>query len=130
MRKEEVNFDYLKDKNPFKVPEGYMEGLTDQIMNVLPEKQEDEVDPVFFMDRIRPWLYMVAVFVGLGLFFKAILGIDSSESKSAGRELLVLTENQNEFSVDLEQNENEEYLDYLEAQYVNYLMDEELHAFR
>ena len=130
MRKEEVNFDHLKDKNPFKVPEGYMEGLTDQIMNVLPEKQEDEVDPVFFMDRIRPWLYMVAVFVGLGLFFKAILGIDSSESKSAGRELLVLTENQNEFSVDLEQNENEEYLDYLEAQYVNYLMDEELHAFR
>lgn len=130
MKKEEINLDHLKGKNPFKVPEGYIEGLTDQIMKSLPEKQAEEVRPIFFMDRIRPWLYMAAVFAGLGLFFKAILGIDSSDKNALSHEFLVRTEVQNEVSVDLEQNEDDEYLEYLESQYVDYLMDEELNALR
>ena len=39
MKKEENNLDRLKGTNPFTVPEGYMEGLTERIMSQLPEKQ-------------------------------------------------------------------------------------------
>ena len=41
MKKEENNLDRLKGTNPFTVPEGYMEGLTERIMSQLPEKQEE-----------------------------------------------------------------------------------------
>ena len=125
MKREEVNLDQLKGKNPFKVPVGYMEGLTDQIMQRIPEKEEEQIRPVFFMDRVRPWLYMAAVFIGLGLFFKAIVGIDSTQTGKADSVLLVQNHLQNDISLNTEQNEEEDYLDYLEAQYVDILMDEE-----
>ena len=43
MKKEENNLDRLKGTNPFTVPEGYMEGLTERIMSQLPEKQEERL---------------------------------------------------------------------------------------
>ncbi len=66
MKKEENNLDRLKGTNPFTVPEGYMEGLTERIMSQLPEKQEERAKRISLMDRVRPWLYMAAVFAGLG----------------------------------------------------------------
>ena len=73
MKTEQNNLDRLKGKNPFTVPEGYMEGLTANIMSQLPEREpEEEVKKVSLMDRVRPWLYMAAVFAGLGLFFKVL----------------------------------------------------------
>lgn len=75
MKTEQNNLDRLKGKNPFTVPEGYMEGLTANIMSQLPEREpEEEVKKVSLMDRVRPWLYMAAVFAGLGLFFKVLVG--------------------------------------------------------
>lgn len=68
MKKEENNLDRLKGTNPFTVPEGYMEGLTERIMSQLPEKPEERAKRISLMDRVRPWLYMAAVFAGLGLF--------------------------------------------------------------
>ena len=63
MKTEQNNLDRLKGKNPFTVPEGYMEGLTANIMSQLPEREpEEEVKKVSLMDRVRPWLYMAAVF--------------------------------------------------------------------
>ena len=62
------NLDQLKEKNPFKVPEGYFEHLSVQIMDQLPEKEPVVVaKQISLMDRVRPWLYMAAVFAGLGL---------------------------------------------------------------
>ena len=116
MKKEENNLDRLKGTNPFTVPEGYMEGLTERIMSQLPEKP----------DRVRPWLYMAAVFAGLGLFFKAIVGINGSDGSTASDSLLVRTEVPTTALDAIEAEEDEEYLEYLEVQYANYLLDEEL----
>ena len=55
MKKEENNLDRLKGTNPFTVPEGYMEGLTERIMSQLPEKQEERAKRISLMDRVRPW---------------------------------------------------------------------------
>ena len=46
MKTEQNNLDRLKGKNPFTVPEGYMEGLTANIMSQLPggEGETDFLD--------------------------------------------------------------------------------------
>ena len=54
MKKEENNLDRLKGTNPFTVPEGYMEGLTERIMSQLPEKQEERV-PMVVLRLILYW---------------------------------------------------------------------------
>ena len=63
MKKEENNLDRLKGTNPFTVPEGYMEGLTERIMSQLPEKPEERAKRISLMDRVRPWLRYSLVLV-------------------------------------------------------------------
>ena len=124
MEKEQNNLDRFKGKNPFTVPEGYMEDLTADIMSRLPEKPQAEVKKISMMDRMRPWLYMAAVFAGLGLFFKAIVGIDGDQSKTDT--LLVQSNDASAAISAIQDAENEVYLEYLEAQYTDYLLAEEL----
>ena len=124
MEKEQNNLDRFKGKNPFTVPDGYMEDLTANIMSQLPEKAQVEVKKISMMDRMRPWLYMAAVFAGLGLFFKAIVGIDGEQSKTDT--LLVQSNDASATISAIQEAENEEYLEYLEAQYTDYLLAEEL----
>lgn len=124
MEKEQNNLDRFKGKNPFTVPDGYMEDLTANIMSRLPEKPQVEVKKISMMDRMRPWLYMAAVFAGLGLFFKAIVGIDGGQSKTDT--LLVRSNDASATISAIQDAENEEYLEYLEAQYTDYLLAEEL----
>ena len=124
MEKEQNNLDRFKGKNPFTVPDGYMEDLTANIMSRLPEKPQVEVKKISMVDRIRPWLYMAAVFAGLGLFFKAIIGIDGDQSKTDA--LLVQSNDTSVAIATLQDAENEEYLEYLEAQYTDCLLTEEL----
>ena len=102
-----------------------MEGLTERIMSQLPEKPE-EAKRISLMERVRRWLYMAAVFAGLGLFFKAIVGINGSDGSTASDSLLVRTEVPTTALDAIEAEEDEEYLEYLEVQYANYLLDEEL----
>ncbi|RGP18034.1 hypothetical protein [Parabacteroides gordonii] len=124
MEKEQNNLDRFKGKNPFTVPDGYMEDLTANIMSQLPEKPQVEAKNISMMDRMRPWLYMAAVFAGLGLFFKAIVGIDGEQSKTDT--LLVQSNDASATISAIQEAENEEYLEYLEAQYTDYLLAEEL----
>lgn len=128
MKTEENNLDHLKGKNPFKVPEGYMEGLTNQIMSQLPDKPEEAEKRITRMERIRPWLYMAAVFAGMGLFFKAIVGPIPSSENNLSDSLLVHTEVPAASVVALNSmtDDDEEYLEYIEAQYMDYMLAEEL----
>ena len=73
MKIQQFNIEDEKKKNSFRVPEGYMEGLTDRIMARLPEcPQQKETKAVSMADKIRPWLYLAASFIGLLLIFKGI----------------------------------------------------------
>lgn len=125
MKTEQNSLDRLRGKNPFTVPEGYMEGLTANIMSHLPEKElEKEAKKVSLMDRVRPWLYLAAVFAGLGLFFKALVGPEERVAKSSS--LLVKTEVSPASISALQAAEEDEYLEYLEEQYVGYILAEEI----
>ena len=129
INKKENTLDRLKGKQPFRVPDGYMEGLTNRIMESLPEPPVMEAESVSLVERIRPWLYLAAVFAGMGLFFKAIIGVDSAREDTLSDTLLVRSEVP---SASLEAIESEaaqeeaDYLEYIEERYANYLLRESL----
>ena len=124
MEKEQNNLDRFKGKNPFTVPEGYMEDLTANIMSQLPEKPQVEVKKISMMDRMRPWIYMAAIFAGMGLFFKAIVG---SEQQSPRKDSLLVNNNIPVNTIVTPQPvEDEEYLEYLEDRYAGYILTGDL----
>ena len=122
--------DVLKGKQPFRVPEGYMAGLTNQIMDRLPKlPKEEEPQSVSLMDRIRPWLYLAAVFIGMGLFFRIIVDADKSVNQASVDSLLVQSEVSEAAieAIDADMSaEDADYLEYIEDQYNDYLFQESL----
>ncbi|WP_298651694.1 hypothetical protein [uncultured Proteiniphilum sp.] len=65
----ETKFNNLKEidktKNPFKVPENYFAQFNEEIMDRLPEREIIVPGPVSLWDRVKPWAYLAAMFVGL-----------------------------------------------------------------
>lgn len=72
-------------RNPFTVPEGYFEQLTQQVMDKIPQAATTEMKParkpakVAVMKRLRPWLYAAAC-ICIGVFIAAIAFNNRSET--------------------------------------------------
>ena len=131
MDKKTYNLDNLRGKQPFSVPKGYMDGLTDRIMNQIPEKRPQAEEPlvISWADRVRPWLYLAAVFAGLGIFFKTIVGI-MPQTENKEDSLLVQSERPlvSPDEIEAEQEEDLEYLEYIEMKYSADLLANELNG--
>ena len=131
MDKKTYNLDNLRGKQPFSVPKGYMDGLTDRIMNQIPEKRPQAEEPlvISWADRVRPWLYLAAVFAGLGIFFKTIVGV-MPQTENAEDSLLVQSERPlvSPDEIQDEQEEDLEYLEYIEMKYSADLIANELNG--
>lgn len=58
--------------NAFKAPEGYFENLTSEVMNKLPKKEKPvfEVEKSTIWTRMKPWVYMAAMFIGAFLIIR------------------------------------------------------------
>ena len=123
------NNDKLRKENPFTVPEGYFDNLTEQILSKIPEKSDEVKLPkvgtqVSWMERIRPWLYMAAVFAGLGFFFKGIMKVTSE------KESVITAETQDSTSDPLSNDsESEAYFTYFENKYYEDLLAERLNGY-
>lgn len=65
--------DKVRRENSFRIPDGYFENLTSEVMSRLPEKNERPVNvkkqPTRW-EKIKPWLYMTAMFVGAALIVR------------------------------------------------------------
>lgn len=121
MTKKVNPLDQISKTNPFKVPEGYFEGLTSQVMSNLPDKVE-ETKVVSLWDRVKPWAYMAAMFIGIALMVEVFVGKSNSQSSN---NILNLSS-----SADIEEfyNYYEEQLignEYRESMYSNDLFNEE-----
>ena len=131
MDKKTYNLDNLRGKQPFSVPKGYMDGLTDRIMNQIPEKRPQAEEPlvISWADRVRPWLYLAAVFAGLGIFFKTIVGV-MPQTENKEDSLLVQSERPlvSPDEIEAEQEEDLEYLEYIEMKYSADLIANELNG--
>lgn len=129
MKIEDNNLKNKLKENPFSTPEGYLEELTDRIMKQIPEETHiPEAQQVSLLDRLRPFLYMAAMFAGLGLFFKTIARFDSSNTDGRDTTLLLVKSNipvdSKTIVIDTSYDEDEEFLHYLENQYTDALIQE------
>lgn len=82
MKEEDNIFRKVGTSNSFKVPEGYFENLTSEVMNKLPQREEsagEKQREVTLWDRVKPWAYMAAMFAGAAL----IIRVASADHKSA-----------------------------------------------
>lgn len=65
-------------ENPFRVPEGYFEDFARNIMTQLPTENytaDDDDAPVITMwQRVKPLLYMAAMFIGMIMCVRVVLG--------------------------------------------------------
>ncbi|MDR0845269.1 MAG: hypothetical protein LBN71_08610 [Tannerella sp.] len=119
METKQNRLDDLKGHNPFKVPEGYFENLNNQIMSQLPELPHQAPKTVSLYSRVRPWLYMAAVFAGLLITFKLITYLQPSEKDtSQGTPLYVHATISGE-TVLTASEEEQDYFEYLETTYIN-----------
>ena len=80
MKEEDILLKKLGKEDSFKVPDGYFENLTSEVMNKLPEKEKVvfKEEPVSTWTRLKTLLYMAAMFVGAAL----IIRVASSDRKS------------------------------------------------
>ena len=90
MKEEDNLLKKLGKENSFKVPDGYFENLTSEVMNKLPEKEKVafKEEPVSTWTRLKPLLYMAAMFVGAAL----IIRVASTEHKSVTVDEVAVTE--------------------------------------
>ena len=61
--------------NPFRVPEHYFEDFTQELMSKLPEKEPmpEWSEPILWQ-RVKPWVYMTAMFCGIMLSVRVFVG--------------------------------------------------------
>ena len=90
MKEEDILLKKLGKENSFKVPEGYFENLTSEVMNKLPEKEKVTLkeEPVSTWTRLKPLLYMAAMFIGAAL----IIRVASTDQKSVATDDVAVTE--------------------------------------
>jgi len=62
----------IGNKNPFKVPEGYFEGLSERIMSQLPERVNESPRKLSLWAHAQPWAYMAAMFCGIALMVNLV----------------------------------------------------------
>lgn len=72
MKEEDTLLKKLGKENSFKVPDSYFENLTSEVMNKLPEKEKVvfKEETVSTWTRLKPLLYMAAMFVGAALIIR------------------------------------------------------------
>ena len=61
--------------NPFRVPEHYFDNFTKELMGKLPEKEPlpYSTEPTLWQ-RVKPWVYMAAMFCGIMLSVRIFVG--------------------------------------------------------
>lgn len=120
--------DNLKGQNPFRVPEGYMEGLTDRIMSQLPEEttSEKKSPKIPIRTRLRPWFTVAAAITGIAFFINIFIGLEDQSDPYSKDSLRVQTQLPADMMSDIRYSVDEEYLEYLEARYADYILEEEL----
>lgn len=78
-------------ENPFKVPEGYFENIVPEIMKQLPEAEAQESVEITMWERVKPWVYMVAMFCGL-MFGLRVMMMDKPVNKEMNTDNVSMTD--------------------------------------
>lgn len=119
------NFDdQYKKKNPFSVPEGYFEHLTDRVLEKI--KEEEKPRKVAFMQLLKPYMGLAAIFLLAFLVVQFVVPhfIDKNRMLiKANTEIVAYTEEGTSDNLTLDGSFNptsEEILEYLSTEVSDY----------
>lgn len=79
------------------MPEGYFECFTEQLIEKLPEREAQPAPKLTLWTRVKPWVYMAAMFCGLMLSVRMFVGEKQSQSPAAASETTDFTEVPDEY---------------------------------
>ena len=125
MEMKQNKLDELKGKNPFNLPEGYLEGLTEQIMAQIPDASHKEARKISLHNRIRPWLYLAATFVGLLILLRVFNNPVSQGADYRDEELFLQVLVTGE-ELQIISDEDMDFLEFMENQYLDHIFVEEI----
>jgi len=74
MDRKKILLEDISKANPFKTPEGYFENFANGIMSQLPDVVLKNPTTVNLWQRVRPWVYMAAMFAGTALLIRLFVG--------------------------------------------------------
>ncbi len=80
MEKNGPKLNEIGRKHGMKVPENYFADFAEKMVEQLPERELPVAEPVTLWMRVRPWVYMAAMFAGIWLMMKMFTTISSVES--------------------------------------------------
>ncbi len=104
MKQKENILDNIGGKSGFKVPDGYFEQLSARITEQLPERELPQPEVVTTWHKLRPYLYLAAMFVGIWLMVQVFV--------------VPVVDTQNEMIAEAEHEEDlEEYMLYSMDEY-------------
>lgn len=113
-----LNDKYNEKKNPFSVPEGYFDGLTDRMMDKLKEEQRPQ--RVRLIQLIRPYLGLAAIFVlallVIQLVFPLVVNKNQLIVKNDGQIMQVQEEIEEDIFDSHFNPSNEEIIEYLASE--------------
>lgn len=92
MKEEQEIIKKCGKKNPFKVPEGYFEDFARNIMTQLPTNDDaivEEEPCITLWQRVKPLLYMAAMFVGMIVCVNVALGTHFDNTASSNNNIAV-----------------------------------------
>ena len=112
-----------RDTEPFRVPDGYFEGLTNRILSALPDPSADAPQPptVSLVEKVKPLIYLAAAFLGMVLLFKGLSALRPAD-RVAERTLFV----QHATTPSAAADDEADFLDYLEAQYADLFFSDDI----
>lgn len=79
MEKKTPLLDEIGRKHGMRVPEDYFADFTEKMVDALPEREIPLPEQPTLWLRVRPWVYMAAMFAGVWLMMKMFTGISSVE---------------------------------------------------
>lgn len=112
MNKKHPKTDEIGNKNPFKVPEGYFDKLNQQLLEQLDTTEVEVARKVNMWDRVKPWIYLAAMFCGIALMFNIFYN-NQPDSEDRFAESLHKSHYQ---SVILSEEDYDDFYDFLEYQ--------------
>ena len=88
MKKKEDILNQVGQKTGYKVPDGYFEQFSARMIEQLPEKQLPEPEIVTTWQKLRPYIYMAAMFAGIWLMLQVFVApiIDADKQMTAAIE--------------------------------------------
>jgi hypothetical protein len=80
MSKKTIKLNDLAKVDPFKVPDGYFEGFTNDFMSRLPNRVAESPKVISLWQRMQPWVYVAAMFAGIALMVNLFVGMPNQSN--------------------------------------------------